>query len=252
MKPYKKTYELKNAAKDTLDGKYKTAVLLCFLSFLITEGVSGFVDLFLPPAMLPEGISIPACVIQCIASLLLSWVLGVLQLGVILFFLNMACGQPYQVNDLLYGYRHDSSKALVISGVLALVNAVCLMPYQLLLQAYWYTRSPQFLTAAVIALAIGACFYVPLSLGLSLSYYLMLDFPEKTAKETLALSLRIMRGHKKRLFYLECSFLPLIFLCVCTLFVGFLWLIPYMDMTFVCFYLDLMKPQGKGQAPEST
>lgn len=245
MKQYKKIYELKNTAKDQLDGKYKSAVAICLCAFLISNGVCGFAELFLPVAALPQGLSIPAYLIRNGVLLLLSWALGTLNVGLALFFLQMACGQSYQLNDLFYGFRRDSGKALVLSGVFTLLNAVCLGPHRLLLQLYFYAPSPGRLAAVLVALAIGGFIYLPLRLSLSLSYYLMLDFPQKTAKETLSLSMRLMRGQKKRLLYLECSFLPMTLLCVCTLFIGFLWLIPYWNMTFTSFYLDLMRPRSE-------
>ena len=36
MKQYKKNYELKNAARDRLEGKYKGAISIMFLSFVIS------------------------------------------------------------------------------------------------------------------------------------------------------------------------------------------------------------------------
>ena len=42
---------------------------------------------------------------------------------------------------------------------------------------------------------------------------------------------------------MELSFLPLMFLCVLTIYVGFIWLIPYLYMTKVQFYLNLMQPE---------
>ncbi len=53
----------------------------------------------------------------------------------------------------------------------------------------------------------------------------------------------MMKGHKRRLFRLELSFLPLMLLCVLSFGIGFLWLNPYMQMTYTCFFLDLMNPR---------
>ena len=43
-----------------------------------------------------------------------------------------------------------------------------------------------------------------------------------------------------RLFLLELGFLPPMLLCVLSLGIGFLWLEPYMQMTYTYFFLDLM------------
>ena len=44
MKRYKENYELKNSAKDTLDGKYGGAVLIIFLSALISQTARFFIS----------------------------------------------------------------------------------------------------------------------------------------------------------------------------------------------------------------
>ncbi len=50
-------------------------------------------------------------------------------------------------------------------------------------------------------------------------------------------------GTQEEAVFLTHSFLPLKFLCIFTLFVGFLWLIPYMNMTYALFFLVLMEPK---------
>ena len=96
---------------------------------------------------------------------------------------------------------------------------------------------------ALIALAIGLCVYLPLSLGIALSFYLMFDFPQKSGKEILLLCWRLMKGKKLRLLYLEFSFLPLLLLSILSFGIGLLWLQPYMQMTYTFFFLDLMNPR---------
>ena len=39
------------------------------------------------------------------------------------------------------------------------------------------------------------------------------------------------------------SFLPLAILCILSIYIGFLWLTPYMQMTYACFFLDIMNPR---------
>lgn len=249
MKQYAKSYELKNRAKDMLGGKYGTAVLVTFLSALIPGAVRLFINFFFSP-FLPSAADvgnlsalIPAYLFSILLSLVSSIILGIFNVGIALFFLNMSCGQPYGVKDLFYGFKNDSGKALTLSGVSALLNAVFLYPSQYLLDYYLLTRQENWLYLAAIAMVIGYVIYIPIALSLSLVYYLMLDFPEKTAAEILRLSARVMKGHKRRFFYIQLSFLPLMLLCVCSIYIGFLWLMPYMYMTEACFFLDVMNPR---------
>lgn len=238
MNQYKKRYELKNWAKDLLDGKYGSAVLICFLSSLISFALTilanSFISFSSPTALNYIGLGI--------ASLILSTLLGILDLGIALFFLKIACGKSYSVNDLLYGYQHDFYKALYISGVRSLVTAVCLLPSRYLVHAFLYLQNTALLTAAGIAFAIGLVIFLYAGLAVELSFFLMLDFPDKSAAEILRLCFRLIQGNRKKLFFLQLSFYPLELLSMFSI-LGSLWLTPYKNMTYACFYLDLMNPK---------
>lgn len=249
MKQYKKPYELKNLAKDKLQDKYGAAVLILFLYSLITNGMSLFVGMLANMTSAtayaltgsPTVVTVITIIFELI-NLAVVIVLGILQAGSAFFFLNLACGQPYATGNLFYGFKKDSGKALILSAVVGLCNAVCLYPSQYCLSAYLNTRDTRMLHIACILMLIGFCVYIPVSLGLSQVFYLMLDYPERTARDTLSLSFQVMKGHKGQLFYLQLSFIPMMILCICSFGIGFLWLNPYMQMTYTYFFLDIMNP----------
>ncbi len=249
MNQYKKTYELKNAAKDKLQGKYGASILILITCSVITGIVSLLINAIASTttatvyAMTNSSATVNALnilfdIIQLAASILL----GIMEAGIALFFLNAACGQPYATRNLFYGFTKDSGKALTLSFVWGGCSGLCLYPYQYFLNDYLNTHNTRMLYSAAIALIVGACIYIPIYLNLSMVFYLMLDYPDLSAKETLALSVKIMRGHKGRLFYLNLSFVPMMFLCLLSFGIGFLWLNPYMRMTSTCFFLDIMDP----------
>ncbi|MCI9675811.1 MAG: DUF975 family protein [Lachnospiraceae bacterium] len=249
MKQYKKPYQLKNLAKDKLQGKYGAAMLVLLMYGLITGSVSMLVSsisgtttatVYAMTDSIPAAVAIT--VIFELINLAAVIVLGILRAGMTLFYLNVACSQPHATVNLFYGFQRDSGKALILSGAMGLCNAVCLYPYQYCLNAYLRTHDPKMILITFVVMAIGFCVYVPVSLGLSQIFYLMLDYPDRTPKETLALSFQVMKNNKGRLFYLQLTFIPMIILGICSLGIGFLWLTPYMQMTYTCFYLDIMKP----------
>ena len=57
-----------------------------------------------------------------------------------------------------------------------------------------------------------------------------------------------MDGRKAKLFCLVLRFLGWELLCILTLFIGFLWLVPYMNTTFARFYDDIQPPREAQQA----
>ena len=250
MKQYQKGFEIKNQAKDNMEGKYSGAIRIFLFSFLI----SGFVRLSINSVcnatmnsvFVMTGSPDAARTISYVFDLLLflaNVILGVMNAGITLYFLKTACGQPAFLRDLFYGFQTDSKKFLLVSGAMTLCQTLCLGPCQYIVQNYAETRDIKWIIYALAALAAGLCVYIPISLGITLSFYLALDFPEKTGKETLALCWHVMKGQRMRLFLLELGFLPLMLLCILSFGIGFLWLQPYMQMTHTCFFLGLMNPR---------
>ena len=247
MTRYKQNYELKNAAKDKLDGKYTGAILILVLSSLISNAVTLLIDSIGTTTLdsvrqISGAAYVIIFVVFNLLLLLADIICAIMDVGITLYFLNIACRRPPSTRDLFYGFQNDSKKSLIITAAIVLCRLVCLWPFQQLAQTLLRTRELKWLLYAGIALVIGLCIYVTVFLGIALSYYLLLDFPQISAKETLALSWRTMRGQRRRLFLLEMSFLPLMLLCILSFGIGFLWLRPYMQMTYTCFFLDLMNP----------
>lgn len=77
------------------------------------------------------------------------------------------------------------------------------------------------------------------SLSYAMTCYILVDKPELSANQAISLSKDMMRGHKFDLFYLYLSFIGWIILCVFTLGIGLLWLLPYMQTAEASFYLDV-------------
>lgn len=77
------------------------------------------------------------------------------------------------------------------------------------------------------------------ALAYSLTFYLLADNPTLTATEALTKSKKLMHGYKMKLFYLCLRFFLFALLCILTLGIGFLWLIPYIHCTMALFYDDI-------------
>ena len=70
-------------------------------------------------------------------------------------------------------------------------------------------------------------------------YYILADHPELTAREAMERSERMMYGNRMKLFCLSWRFFGWSLLCMLTLFIGFLWLMPYMYTSMAAFYDDV-------------
>ena len=69
--------------------------------------------------------------------------------------------------------------------------------------------------------------------------FILADKPELKAEEAINLSMKMMDGHKLDLFILSLSFIGWGLLAIFTLFIGYLWLTPYIYTTMVAFYEDV-------------
>ena len=69
--------------------------------------------------------------------------------------------------------------------------------------------------------------------------YILVDRPDLSANQAINLSCKMMSGHKFDLFYLQLSFIGWAILCLFTLGIGFLWLLPYYATAQAAFYQDV-------------
>lgn len=69
--------------------------------------------------------------------------------------------------------------------------------------------------------------------------YILEDRPELSGDKAIEESMRMMSGHKWELFWLHLTFIGWGLLCILTLCIGFIWLIPYMETAQAAFYENL-------------
>ncbi len=77
------------------------------------------------------------------------------------------------------------------------------------------------------------------AIAYSQAFYLFVEDNSLTAKEALEKSEQMMEGHKMKYFLLGLRFFLLALLCILTLGIGFLWLMPYAQVTLAKFYDDV-------------
>jgi uncharacterized membrane protein len=77
------------------------------------------------------------------------------------------------------------------------------------------------------------------SLRYTLAFYILIDHPEMSASQAINRSKEMMLGQKWKYFKLFFFFIGWYLLCILSLGIGFLWLIPYIYATHASFYEDL-------------
>ncbi len=70
----------------------------------------------------------------------------------------------------------------------------------------------------------------------SMSFYILADNPNMGIMEVINESKKMMQGNKWKFFCLNISFIGWAIVCCFTLGIGFLWLMPYMEVSIIAFY----------------
>lgn len=136
-----------------------------------------------------------------------------LGIGTTAFFVSLIESTDFEAKDL-FKYYHDFVK---IIGVTVLMGLVIMLGY--------------------------ICFVIPgiiLTLSYSLVPIILIKKPELGIVETLKYSREKMQGHKLDAFVLGLSFIGWAILGTLTLGILYIWLFPYMQLTFTKFYLNIL------------
>lgn len=142
-------------------------------------------------------------------------------LGFVTYFLNFKREKNPRIEEVFCGFKN-------IGSALLLNILICIFT----------------LLWALLLLIPGiiAC------LKYSMAYFILSDNPNIGAKEAINKSKEIMDGNKKQLFMLWLSFIGWGICCILTLGIGFLWLLPYINISMVNFYEYLIKTNQEGRS----
>jgi uncharacterized membrane protein len=81
------------------------------------------------------------------------------------------------------------------------------------------------------------------AISYSMTFYILIDNSEMSGLDAIRKSKELMMGHKYRYFCLGCRFIGWFLLCILSLGIGFLWLIPYAMASNARFYETLIQPE---------
>ena len=170
--------------------------------------------------------------------------LGVLVSGKAYLYMNLVYSQPIAASDIFFGLKQHPQKAVIIQSVFVLVDFFVSLPASVLLFMVQRTPTRSGYIAMIIALLVGFLVNLYVSLVYSQSFFLLHDFPERSAKELLRSSRKLMQGNKLKLLALYLSFIPLYLFGILTLFIPLLWISVYRYATLAVFYQKLISNAG--------
>ena len=234
----RKISELKALARKSLDGYYALlAGALVLISFL--SGIGGALSV-----MLFQGNSMFNLVMSQIFSLIISVVMSVFSAGVYYMFLNVSRGKKTSMQDVTYLFYHHPDRIIVVSLIVTVVQYLLMLPSMIM--NYRMDVSANLLEVLQQSLLVSLVMFVGIvvaqlvTMPIAFGYYLLIDDVEMNATDALKKSMQMMKGNYGRYIYMQLSFLGLMILGVLTLYVGFIWIMPYMQMIEIEFYREIL------------
>lgn len=147
-----------------------------------------------------------------ITSLLSLIISGPMAVGIAIFSMNISRNQDARLEQIFQGFNNFGTS----------LGAYLLMMLFVLL---W--------TLLLIIPGIIA------ALSYAMTFYIIADDDSIGAMEAIDKSKKMMDGYKWKFFCLGLRFIGWSLLCIVTLGIGFLWLIPYMQVSLAKFYDDI-------------
>ena len=245
-----KINDLKDQALATLKGKWGSFVGLTFI-YLLIYSLCCFLSMF---GTIFEGSSFTglAAVFSTI-GFILAVLLIPISYGYMVAYLNSSRQDlPAEVGDLFCGFR-NFGHILGTYILLGLIVMVTMIPYFVLF-VIATARGMMMEEHIGLFMFIGLLLLIPVyvvALAYALVPFLLHDDPELSARETLMKSRVMMQGHKGELFILTLSFIGWSVLAMFTFCIGYLWLAPYMCMTFTKYY-EQLRAEYEGTTEEGT
>lgn len=149
---------------------------------------------------------------------LLSFLLaGPLQLGIAIYFLNILNDRPASIENLIEGFK-PLLKVILIFIIISIATAI-----------------------GIVLLIIPG---IIIALGLSMTYYILVENPELSIEESLKESWRLTNGYKMELFVLHLRFIPWYLLGLLCFGIGIFVVMPWHQLTLANYYNYLKQQQA--------
>jgi uncharacterized membrane protein len=149
---------------------------------------------------------------------LLSFLLaGPLQLGIAIYFLNILNDRLASIENLIEGFK-PLLKVILIFIIISIATAI-----------------------GIVLLIIPG---IIIALGLSMTYYILVENPELSIEESLKESWRLTNGYKMELFVLHLRFIPWYLLGLLCFGIGIFVVMPWHQLTLANYYNYLKQQQA--------
>ncbi|MDE7311409.1 MAG: DUF975 family protein [Eubacterium sp.] len=223
--------ELKRLARAALLGNY-TVLILAMLT------ASAIVPMLLLPFSIGLTAELNFSMVTYLIAAVIVKVLGrLLSVGVMRMHLLLAQEQQISYMDLFWAVRNQPDRFIAVTFLFVAVLCILAVPAIAVILCLPESAAGYLLLAVVLVLLAAIALFLLYVFEVFYLYYM--EHTQATVAQGLRAALALMRGHTKRLFVLQLSFVGWQMLGVCSMGIGMLWIQPYINQTIVNFYLDL-------------
>ncbi len=196
--------EIRAYAREALRGKWGYGIIVWLLTMLFDTLFS------LPTHLVDEESSFND--VWSIISTTFNWCIW---FGVMACFLDVVRKQPKSYKRLFTAFRNfEFFFKFIITETLQIIFLIC-----------WY----------LLLIVPGIIKYY----SYAMTEFILLDHPEYGPLQAITESRKMMDGNRMKLFILGLSFIGWFFLCIVTLGIASLWVVPYYSTARAKFYLNV-------------
>lgn len=217
--------QLKELSKNQLNGNWKLPIIITLIYLLISILIS-FV----------EGIVYSDILVAILT--IISFMIGVWStVGIPKFYLEfIKDNRKVQLTDALVSLQ-ILGKSLLYNIIIGIITFIILIIAIGITVFSIDNTGILFFIRFIISMSIYVGFII-LAIGWSQAPYIIVE-NNIGVIESMKISMKMMKGYKLKYFTLGLSFIGWAILSILTLGIGFLWLIPYINLTFANFYKDI-------------
>lgn len=231
--------ELRKKAREALSGNWGKGACITLAFLLITFVINFIIGLFEDNS----AISLILNIAELVISIPLSF-------GLTISFLNLKRNKDTKAFGFLSeGFsRFQKAWGVCFQIIAKMILPIICVIFGLFLMILLMVMSAKSWFFAIVGVALYiACLVYAISRGLlySLAYFIAYDNPNLSSKECVLKSEELMTGNRGNYFLLELSFIGWIILGIFTLGIGYIWIIPYMQVALSCFYDEISSSESK-------
>lgn len=199
--------KFKAEAKEQLKGNWKVPALITFIVFLLQGLVSGTQrTVYHTETLYGSSVSVTISIVGTIVN-------GILTLAMVYYYINL---KKDKANTTFHTF---------LDGLNMWFKGMCAQLWQSLWIFLW-------ILLLIIPGIVKAFAY-------SQMFYILAENPTMSVRKAMKISMAMTKGAKGDLFVMGFSFIGWVLLGIITLGIGFLWIIPYMNLAFTNCYAYL-------------